>query len=406
MTAIGPFSQLLTFEALPEQGPIQEGQLQIKEDYGVIVQDGLIHKMGPFSKLAQEADETMHLSSPTVAIPGLIDCHTHICFAGSRAGDYSKRLNGATYQAIAAAGGGIMDTVQKTRAAPQEELEQGLRERANQLLRQGVTTCEVKSGYGLTLDDEIKMLRAIAHTKQSGPIDLISTCLAAHVRPPEFSSNQAYLQFILDEILPAAKSENLTKRVDIFVEEHAFTIEEARWFLEKARSLGFDLAIHADQFSRGGALLASEVHALSADHLEQSTPEDAAALARSGVTATVLPGATLGLGMPFPPARMLLDQGASLAIASDWNPGSAPMGDLVMQAAVLGAQQKLNMAETLSALTYRAARALGLKDRGRIITGLRADIAIFPTNDYRDLLYRQGAMRPNVVVSKGQIHKF
>lgn len=406
MTVIGPFAQIVPMTNLPEQGPISDSALAFIENGAILMKNGVIEKIGTFNDLKEQAEKKILIDRPCVALPGLIDSHTHICFAGSRAGDYTKRLQGKTYLEIAAEGGGILDTVKQTRAASESDLETLLTERVQILLRQGITTCEVKSGYGLTLEDELKMLRVIQRVAKKEPVELISTCLAAHMRPPEFSSNTEYLNYIVTKILPAVKAEKLSNRVDIFVEEKAFTVAEARDFLQRAKQMGFDITIHADQFTRGGAELAAELGACSADHLEASTFEDAVLLAKNGVTATVLPGATLGLGLPFPQARMLLDSGTSLAIASDWNPGSAPMGQLLLQAALLGAQQKLSTAETFSAITSRAAKALRLKDRGQIAPGLRADLALFPTHNYRQILYHQGSLQPFSVITAGNVHPF
>lgn len=406
MTVIGPFSQILPMTHLPEKGPISDTILSVIENGAILIKDGLIEKIGSYKELKDQAEKKILIDRPCVALPGLIDCHTHTCFAGTRSGDYTKRLQGKTYLQIAAEGGGILDTVRSTRAATEDELETLLTERVHKLLLQGITTCEVKSGYGLTLEDEIKMLRVIKRVSKKGPVELITTCLAAHMRPPEFNSNTEYLNYILSDILPVVKSEKLSNRVDIFVEEKAFSVAEARAFLKRAQEMGFDITIHADQFSRGGAQLAAELRACSADHLEQSTAEDAKLLMQNSVTATVLPGATLGLGLPFPHARMLLDAGTSLAIASDWNPGSAPMGQLLLQASLLGAQQKLTTAETLAAITCRAAHALRLKDRGQITPGFRADVALFPTQNFHQILYHQGSLQPFSVVSAGKLYPF
>lgn len=400
MTVIGPISQVVTLENLPDAGPISDERLIIHKEAGILVRDGKIKKIGSYESIAKEASDHLLMDRRCVALPGLIDCHTHICFAGSRASDYTKRLNGMTYQEIAASGGGIMDTVRQTRAASQETLEELLRLRVQKLILQGITTCEVKTGYGLSVDDELKMLHAILAVGQESPIELIPTCLAAHVKPPEFQSNAAYLDYIATNLFPKIREH--CRRIDIFTEDKAFSIEESRAYLQKAKQLGFDITIHADQFSSGASRLAAELQAISADHLEMTTQQDATLLAKAGVTATVLPGASLGLGIDMPPARMLLDQGARLAIASDWNPGSAPMGQLLLQTALLGAQQKLTHAETLAGITTRAAKALNLTDRGTLTLGTKADIALFPTTDYRDILYHQGSLQPFCVVSAGK----
>jgi len=262
----------------------------------------------------------------------------------------------------------------------------------------------VKSGYGLNQEQEVKMLEAIHEANQLTEADLISTCLAAHIFPKDFEGEkEAYLQYILSDILPELKERNLTKRVDIFIEDTAFEEAMSKDFLMKAKALDFDITVHADQFHAGGSQVAVQVGARSADHLEASGDREIEILAKSNTIPVVLPGASMGLGEPFGPARKLLDGGASLAIASDWNPGSAPMGQLLTQAAVLGTYEKLSTAETLSALTFRAAAALGLVDRGRLISGMLADMVAFPIADHREILYHQGSLKPQMVWKAGKL---
>lgn len=402
MTLIGPFKQVLTLRNLPKKGAISDEALEIIEDGAIRFENGKILAVGKFNEMIRDEDTLIKVPYDAVALPGWIDAHTHICWGGKRAADYALRIAGVPYQEIAARGGGILDTVTQTRAASQHELEDLLDKRVSRLERFGITTCEVKSGYGLTLNDEIKMLEVIHDVNREETVDLVATCLAAHVKPPEFESNSQYLNFIMEHLLPEVLKRNLAKRVDIFVENNAFSVEEARPYLLRAKELGFSLTVHADQFSRGGSALAAEVGAISADHLEQSTPEDAKAMAAAGVIPIVLPGATLGLGMAMPPARMLLDEGLPLVIASDWNPGSAPMGNLITQAAILSAAEKLTTAETFASMTTRAAAALELNDRGSLAEGLRADFNVYPAADYREILYNQGSMEPAKVFSKGR----
>jgi imidazolonepropionase len=271
----------------------------------------------------------------------------------------------------------------------------------NRHFHSGVTTIEIKSGYGLTLEDEIKMLEVIDTLDKKMPSDLVPTCLAAHVRPGEFGSDKDYLDFIILEMLPVISERDLAGRVDIFVEKHAFSPEEATCFLKSAGSLGFSLTVHADQFTTGGSKVAAQCGAISADHLEASGPEEIRTLVQGGVVAVVLPGASLGLGMPFAPARKILDEGASLVIASDWNPGSAPMGDLLVESALLSISEKLSFAETFAGITLRAANALDLSDRGMIAPGKLADLISFQTDDYREILYNQGMLKPDKIWKKG-----
>ena len=403
---IGPFTQLLTLDHLPLKGPVPDEKLEFTTHTGVLIQSDKILQVGAFDKLAAEAKKEKYLieeiKGTFVALPGFIDPHTHICWAGSRARDYTLRLQGKNYTEIAALGGGIWDTVTRTRTATQEELTQQLTRRANRYLEEGVTTIEVKSGYGLTTTDELKMLQAIWTADRIVDADLIPTCLAAHMCPKDFQGKPAdYLNQVVKELLSLVKEENLAHRVDIYIEKNAFTPEEAREYLSKARAKGFDVVVHGDQFTPGGSREAVAAGAVSVDHLEVSGEQEIKMLAKSDVIPVALPGSSLGLGVSFAPARKLLDAGASLAIGSDWNPGSAPMGDLLVQASVIGIYEKLSTAETLAGICFRAAAALGLKDRGVIKTGNKADIIAFELDDYREILYNQGKIKPVKVWKNG-----
>jgi imidazolonepropionase len=394
---IGPFKQILTLTNLAINGALKDDDLQIIPNSGVLIENGLIVSVDDFEKLYKEnlSAQIEEIEGDHVLLPGFVDCHTHICFAGSRAKDYAMRIQGKTYLDIAKAGGGIWDSVTQTRAADEQLLTQLLVHRADRHLSEGVTTIEVKSGYGLETHSELKQLRVIAEASTQTKASLISTCLAAHMVPRDFSGNQTeYLNYVFHDLLPIIKNENLSNRVDIFIEESAFNADTASVYLNCAKLMGFDITIHADQFTTGGSAVAVKLGAVSADHLEASKDAEIKLLANSDTVAVVLPGASLGLGMQYAPARKLLDAGACLAIASDWNPGSAPMGDLLTQAAILSAAEKLNTAETFAALTFRAAKALKLNDRGTLTPGMRADMQAYATNDYREILYQQGKMKP------------
>jgi imidazolonepropionase len=400
---IGPFKQLITMDNLPAKGPLSDEQLEVVEHAGLLVNGEIIEQVGPFRELKSLAGEVEFIGDNVTVMPGMVDVHTHICWAGSRAGDYAMRMAGKNYLEIAKQGGGIWSTVLKTRNAGMEELSKLTAERANKMMGQGTTTIEVKSGYGLNTEAELNMLRAIRHAGEMTAVELVPTCLAAHIKPKEFGgSGKQYLESIVRELLPVVKKEKLATRVDIYVDDGAFSAEDGRYYLESAKALGFDLVVHADQFFPGGLQIAIEVKALSADHLEITTDEDIRLLKSSAVIPVALPGASLGLGTGFAPARKILNAGASLVIASDWNPGSAPMGNLLCQAAILGVFETLIMSETLAALTCRASRALKLSDRGILRPGMLADFIAFPCADYREILYYQGGMMPVGVWKRGK----
>ena len=390
------------------KGAISDNQLEIIKDGGILIEGKKIHAIGEFAKMIAEAKsndiETHQLSGDHTCLPGFVDAHTHICFGGTRANDYAMRNSGKTYLEISKAGGGIWDTVTQTRKASKDELVKGIVKRAKRHLANGVTTIEVKSGYGLSVSEELKMLYAIKEADEKLSTDLVATCLAAHMFPKDYKGNpEEYLEQIATSLLPILKEENLANRIDAFIEEGAFTPEVIEPYFNKAQELGFEITVHADQFSTGGSEVAVKHNAISADHLEASTKREISLLAKSNVISVALPGASLGLGCAFTPARKILDAGGALAIASDHNPGSAPMGDLLTQAAILGTFQKLSNAEVLAGITFRAAAALNLSDRGQLGEGYLADLCIFHTNDYKEILYNQGSFKPCMVWKKGEL---
>ena len=398
---IGPFAQLLPMTGLPLKGALKDEQLPIIERGGILVSEGKILKVGVFDDLKSDDVDIHPIEGVQVCLPGFVDSHTHICFGGTRARDYAYRNAGKTYLEIAKAGGGIWDTVTQTRKASQDELVEGIVSRSKKHLKNGVTTIEVKSGYGLSVDEELKMLRAIQHANATTNASLIPTCLAAHMKPKDWHQDKDYLDVIINELFAIIKAENLARRVDAFVEESAFSPEEIKPYFQKAKEMGFDITVHADQFTTGGSQVAVDFDAVSADHLEVSTKKEIQLLAKSNTIATALPGASIGLGCAYTPARKILDAGGALSIASDHNPGSAPMGDLLTQASILGTFEKLSNTEVLAGITYRAAAALRLKDRGKLEAGAVADFVIFPTDNYQEITYHQGQLRPSEVWKKG-----
>lgn len=406
MELVGPISQVVTLENLPLKGPIIDSVLPIISNAGIAFENSKIVAVQHWDSLITKYPNAKitELEGDYLAVPGYIDCHTHICFGGTRARDFALRNAGVSYLEIAQSGGGIWDTVTQTRKCTEEELTQIVAKNANKHLHLGVTTIEVKSGYGLSVDEEIKMLRAIKNGNIETSADLVATCLAAHLKPKDFNgSNEAYLNYLVTNLFPVLKSENLTNRIDAFVETSAFSVNEIAPYLQAAKAFNFDITIHADQFTTGGSEVAVQYGAISADHLEASEDKEIEALANSNTIAVALPGASVGLGCAFAPARKIIDRGGALAIASDWNPGSAPMGDLVCQASILATFEKLTTAEVLAGITFRAAAALNLFDRGRLIAGNKADFILYSTNDYRDILYYQGSLRPSKIWKSGKL---
>ena len=406
MELIGPISQLVTLQDLPLKGPISDSALPVISNAGIAIENSTIVAVDNWDLLVARypTASITALEGAYVAVPGYIDCHTHICFGGNRARDFALRNAGVSYLEIAQSGGGIWDTVTQTRKCTEQELTQIVIKNANKHLQSGVTTIEVKSGYGLSVQEEIKMLRAIYNGNNETAADLVATCLAAHLKPKDFNgSNEAYLNYLVTNLFPVLRSENLTNRIDAFVESSAFSVDEIAPYLQAAKALNFDITIHADQFTTGGSQVAVQFGALSADHLEASGDKEIEALAQSNTIAVALPGASVGLGCSFAPARKILNKGGALAIASDWNPGSAPMGDLVCQASILATFEKITTAEVFSGITFRAAAALNLFDRGRLVAGNKADFILYPTTDYRDILYYQGSLRPSKIWKSGKL---
>lgn len=399
---VGPFMQLLPMTGLPLKGALGDSHLPVIENGGILVADGKIFEVGDYMALSSREVEHHIIKGRQVCLPGFIDAHTHICFGGSRAKDYALRNSGKTYLEIAKAGGGIWDTVTRTRKATESQLVEGIVKQCQKHLKHGVTTLEVKSGYGLSVDEELKMLRAIRKADVVVHQDLVGTCLAAHMVPKDWAGTPAgYLEEMSEKLFPVLKKEGLTHRIDAFIEESAFSSGQIKPYFEKARELGFDITVHADQFTTGGSQMAVTFGAVSADHLEASTQKEVAFLAKSSTIAMALPGATIGLGCDFTPARKLLDAGAALAIASDHNPGSAPMGDLLAQASMLGTFEKLSNTEVLAGITFRAAAALALPDRGQLQKGKKADFITFETDNYQEITYHQGQLKPLSVWKDG-----
>jgi imidazolonepropionase len=361
------------------------GSVDAVGDAYVLCEDGVISSVGRMRDLRPLDGEVEELTAAGMcAVPGLVDCHTHACFAGDRVEEFALRARGATYEELHAAGGGILSTVRATRAAGEEGLLAAVVRHRDWMLRTGTTTFEAKSGYGLDRETELASLRAIVAAGG------IPTWLGAHSVPPEFAAADAYLDFALEEVLPDAA--RLAEAADVFVERGAFGVAQARRYLEACARRGLALRLHGDQFTEQGAVeLAIEQGARSIDHLEATGADGVGRLAASDVTAVLLPASALFLGRPMPPGRALVDAGAAVALATDFNPGSAFCESLPLVCALAATQLRLGPAEALSACTVNAAHVLGRAQRlGRLAPGYAADIVLLGAPDWRYLAYHLG----------------
>ena len=380
---------------------VHTGDMWIAAYAGEIVAVG--HGYEIRDRLDLDDDATIIDAPGLVAIPGLVDCHTHACFAGDRVAEFEQRCGGASYEEIHASGGGILSTVRATREASQPELVENTRRHLAGMLEHGTTTVEVKSGYGLDPEVEHSMLRAIQEAGYESAVHIVSTCLAAHAVPPEAESADAYITTCIEEILPDVAEWGLADAVDVFVERGAFDVAQARRYLENARERGLALRLHGDQFTEVGAVdLAIELEARSIDHLEATGPAGIAKLAASAVTGVALPTAALTLGRPMPAARAFVDAGGLLALATDFNPGSSPCDSLPAVMHLACTQCSLSPAEAFSAVTANAAHVLGIGERaGRLRVGQRADITLLDVPDWRYLAYRLGSDGVKHVIAEG-----
>ena len=382
----------------PLRGVEAMSALDTQENGYVLCEDGRVGAVGRMDELRQLDGDVLELDGRGLsAVPGLVDCHTHACFAGDRVDEFSRRAAGATYEELHAAGGGILSTVEATRAAGEDGLAQALARHRAWMLRAGTTTFEAKSGYGLDHDTELAQLRVV---RQGGGIP---TWLGAHAVPPEFPDADAYLDFALSDVLPEAAQ--LAEAADVFLERGAFDATQARRYLEACRAAGLELRLHADQFTEAGGIpLAIELGARSVDHLEATGHEGVRALAGSDVAAVLLPGAALFLGRSMPTGRALLEAGAIVALATDFNPCSAFCESVPIAMTLACTQLGLGPAAALAACTVNAAHVVGRADRlGRVSPGYIADLVLLDAPDWRHLAYLFGGALISVVVKYWEV---
>jgi imidazolonepropionase len=373
-------------------------EVEVIEDAYVLCRNGRIEAVGPMRELPPLDGEVEELDGRGLcALPGLVDCHTHACFAGDRAEEFDLRARGASYEELHAAGGGILSTVRATRAAGPDALAEITARHRGRMRAHGTTTWEGKSGYGLDRETELAQLRAV---RAAGGIP---TWLGAHAVPPEWDDADAYLDFALAEVLPDAAG--LAEAADVFLEQGTFDAAQARRYLEACREAGLALRLHADQFTEAGGIpLAVELGARSVDHLETTGEEGVRMLAASDVTAVLLPIAALVLGRPMPPGRALVDAGAAVALATDFNPGSAFCESLPLVCSLACTQLGLSSAEALAAVTVNAAHVLGRADSvGRLAPGYAADLVLLDAPDWRYLAYHVGGGDVALVVERGEV---
>jgi imidazolonepropionase len=410
MLAVLNCSQLVTLRgpARPRTGA-EFGELSIIGDGAMLLSGDAIERVGTRAEIEPliEAGSEIVDAGGRVVAPGFVDAHAHPVFAGTRADEFERRAGGETYQEIAAAGGGIRATVRRTRAATEDDLVEASRRYSEWFLRTGTTTVEAKSGYGLSVADELKMLRAIRRLDAETPLRYVPTFLGAHDIPEEYRARRGeYVSLVVEEMLPRVAGEGLAEFCDVFCEERVFTVEESRRILTAARSRGLGLRVHADQLSlSGGALLAAELGAATADHLEHADEAGIRALGAAGVQPVLLPGSVYALGSSrYPPARAMIEAGLPVVLATDFNPGSSPTPSMTMILSLAATHLKMTPAEAFTAATINAAYSLNRGDRvGSLEAGKRADFVVHDCADYRELAYFFGVEHAREVYVGGKL---
>lgn len=380
-------------------------ELGIIRNGGMLIREGKIERVGANDEIEKNLDGAEIVDARgRVVMPGFVDAHTHLVFAGDRLEDFERRSRGETYEQIAKAGGGIWSTVEKTRAASEPDLLAQAKKHANWFLRCGTTTVEAKSGYGLTVEDELKILRVLHQLKKEVPLEIVPTFLGAHAIPRKLSAHE-YLDLVITEMLPRVTAQKLAEFCDVFCERGYFDIDQSRRILSEAKKLGLNLRGHVDQLTNsGGAKLMAEIGATTADHLEQTDEQGIAALKKANVQPVLLPGSVYALGSSrYPRARQMIDAGLAVVLATDFNPGSSPTPSMLMILSLACTQMKMSPAEAITASTVNAAYSLNRGDKiGSLEPGKLANFVMFDCHDYRELAYWFGMPQTFAVYVRGQ----
>ena len=385
----------------------EQGEISIRENVWIAVDDGKIAQIGQGEPENMEAEQVIDAQKRLVTA-GLVDAHTHLVFGGWRENELALKLHGVPYLEILAQGGGILSTVRSTRAAREEELREKTAAALDEMLALGTTTCEAKSGYGLNLENECKQLRVVQRLNESQPVELVSTFLAAHAVPEEYKNNrEAYIDQIINQMLPYVAEHKLAKYCDVFCETGVFSAEESKRILLAAKELGLEAKIHADEIDPiGGSVLAGEISAVSAEHLIVCPPEGIASMAKGGTIACLLPATSFYLGATFAPARDMINAGVPVAVASDSNPGSTPNLSLQLAMNIACFKYRMTPEEVLTAATLNAAAAIGCADKvGTVECGKQADLLIWNAPNLNYIFYRYGNNQVDTVIKKGRIVK-
>ena len=402
-------SQLVTLagSSRPRIGA-ELGDLSIIPDGGMLVRDGAIVATGRSDEIEERMPGDAEVVDATgrVVLPGFVDAHTHPVFAGNRVDEFEMRARGSSYEEIAASGGGIRSTVRRTRAATEDELLAQARKHAQWFLRGGTTTVEAKSGYGLSVEEEIKILRVIQRLNEESAIEFVPTFLGAHAIPEEFrGAPDQYVALVIHKMLPRVAEEQLAESCDIFCEAGYFDLADSERILRAAQEYGLRLRMHVDQLTNsGGAFLAARLHAATADHLEQANAAEIAALSEAGVQPVLLPGSVYSLGKSrYPRARDMIEAGLAVVLATDFNPGSSPTASMQMVLSLAATQMRMTPAESVSAATINAAYSLNRGDRiGSLEAGKLANFALYDCEDYRELAYYFGTLQTHSVYVRGE----